>query len=110
MEGLGEHAGPLLFQFAPLPRPLTTGEAGHATIERLGAFYPRCAQRRCVHAAVRSRTAQPRAADSAFIRMLHESGARLTIGVHANMPAAGTPERGACARSTRCPKKAMNGG
>jgi uncharacterized protein YecE (DUF72 family) len=89
MEGLGERAGPLLFQFAPLPRPLTTGEAGHATIERLGTFLsalPRVVGAFTPLYAVELRN--PELLTRRFIRMLHESGARLTIGVHANMPAA----------------------
>jgi uncharacterized protein YecE (DUF72 family) len=36
--GLGECAGPLVFQFSPLPRAMTQGAAAHALIERIGAF------------------------------------------------------------------------
>jgi uncharacterized protein YecE (DUF72 family) len=89
MEGLGEHAGPLLFQLAPLPRPLTTGDAGHATIERLGGFLsalPRAVGAFAPQYAVELRN--PELLTRRFIRMLQECGARLTIGVHANMPAA----------------------
>lgn len=89
IEGLGEHAGPLVFQLAPLPRPMTTGDAAHATIERLGAFLsalPRAVGAFVPLYAVELRN--PELLTRRFIRMLHESGARLTIGVHANMPAA----------------------
>jgi uncharacterized protein YecE (DUF72 family) len=89
VEGLQAHAGPLLFQLPPLPREMVAGEAAHATIERLGAFLgslPRSVGERAPLYAVELRNAElltPR-----FIRMLRESGARLTIGVHAHMPAA----------------------
>lgn len=89
LEGLGERAGPLIFQLSPLPRTMTTGDAGHATIERLGGFLsalPR-AVGACVPVyAVELRT--PELLTPRFLRMLRESGARLTIGIHANMPAA----------------------
>jgi uncharacterized protein YecE (DUF72 family) len=88
-EGLGERAGPLVFQLSPLPHTMAAGEAGHETIERLGAFLsalPRAVGDFAPSYAVELRTSElltPR-----FIRMLRETGTRLTIGIHANMPAA----------------------
>jgi uncharacterized protein YecE (DUF72 family) len=89
IEGLGSTAGPLLFQLPPLPREMVSGDGGHALIERLGSFLgalPRHVGEQPPLYAVELRNAElltPR-----FIRMLRESGARLTIGVHARMPAA----------------------
>ncbi len=87
--GLRLRAGPLLLQLSPLPREMTSGEAGIATIDRIGAL---------LHAlpaeigniaplyAVELRNAElltPR-----FVRMLRGCGARLCIGIHPRMPAA----------------------
>jgi uncharacterized protein YecE (DUF72 family) len=89
LRGLGEHAGPLVFQLSPLPRPMTAGEAGHALIERIGRFLstlPRSVDGRTPLYAVELRNAElltPR-----FIRMLRETGARLCLGIHARMPPA----------------------
>ncbi len=89
IEGLASHAGPLLFQLSPLPREMTIGDGGHSTIDRLGAFLdalPRRVGEIAPLYAVELRNAElltPR-----FIRMLRETGVRLTIGVHARMPAA----------------------
>jgi uncharacterized protein YecE (DUF72 family) len=89
LEGLAERAGPLVFQLSPLPRPMITGEAGQATIERLGAFLsalPRAVGPYTPLYAVELRN--PELLTPRFIRMLRECGARLTIGVLASMPAA----------------------
>jgi len=78
-----------VFQLSPLPRTMTTGDAGHATIERLGGFLsalPRTVGAYTPVYAVELRT--PELLTPRFLRMLRESGARLTIGIHANMPAA----------------------
>jgi uncharacterized protein YecE (DUF72 family) len=89
LEGLAGRAGPLLFQLPPLPREQLAGAAAHATIDRIGAFLaalPRRVGTIVPVYAVELRSAElltPR-----FIRMLRQSGARLTIGVHARMPAA----------------------
>ena len=89
LEGLGQHAGPLLFQLPPLPAEMTSADAAPATIERIGAFLTalpsRVGELQPLYA-VELRNAElltPR-----FVRMLRESGARLTVGVHARMPAA----------------------
>lgn len=89
IEGLGARAGPLLFQLPPLPRGQVMGDASHATIERLGAFFgalPRMIGGVAPLYAVELRNAElltPR-----LVRMLRDTGTRLTIGVHARMPAA----------------------
>ena len=89
IEGLGSNAGPLLFQLPPLAREMASGDGGHALIERLGLFLgslPRRVGEQEPLYAVELRNAElltPR-----FIRMLRDSGARLTISVHARMPAA----------------------
>jgi uncharacterized protein YecE (DUF72 family) len=88
MRGLGQHAGPLVFQLSPLPRPLVA-DGGHALIERIGAFLarlPRDVDGQAPIYAVELRNAElltPR-----FVRTLREAGARLCLGVHASMPAA----------------------
>jgi uncharacterized protein YecE (DUF72 family) len=88
VEGLESHAGPLLFQLPPLPREMTIGDSGHATIDRLGAFFgalPRRVGEIAPLYAIELRNAElltPR-----FIRMIRETRTRLTIGVHARMPA-----------------------
>jgi uncharacterized protein YecE (DUF72 family) len=88
LEGLGVRAGPLLFQLPPLPREQTTGDGAHATIERLGAFFsalPRRVGDLTPLYAAELRNAElltPR-----FVRMLRDTAVRLTLGVHARMPA-----------------------
>jgi uncharacterized protein YecE (DUF72 family) len=89
IEGLGVHAGPLLFQLPPLPREMTRGEAGHALVGRIGAMLaalPREIAGIAPIYAVELRNSElltPR-----FVRMLQEAGARLTIGIHSRMPGA----------------------
>jgi uncharacterized protein YecE (DUF72 family) len=88
LEGLGARAGPMLFQLPPMPHEQSTGAGAHATIERLGAFFAALPQQVGAHAplyAAELRNAElltPR-----FVRMLRETGVRLTLGVHARMPA-----------------------
>jgi uncharacterized protein YecE (DUF72 family) len=89
LEGLAERAGPLVFQLPPLPRAMVADEAGHATIERLGAFLaalPHQVGSLTPLYAVELRN--PELLTPRFIRVLRSCGARLTIGVHASMPAA----------------------
>jgi uncharacterized protein YecE (DUF72 family) len=89
MRGLGDKAGPLVFQLSPLPRAMVAGDAGHAVIERIGAFLaalPKEVDGRSPLYAVELRNAElltPR-----FIKMLRANGARMCIGVHARMPPA----------------------
>ncbi len=88
LSGLGGRAGPLVFQFSPLPRALTA-DGGHALIERIGEFLaalPRTVDGIEPTYAVELRNAElltPR-----FVRMLSEAGARLCLGIHSQMPAA----------------------
>jgi len=88
LRGLGSRAGPLVFQLSPLPRRLTA-DGGHELIDSLGVFLrqlPRAVDGMTPVYAVELRNAElltPR-----FVRMLHDAGARLCIGIHAAMPAA----------------------
>lgn len=89
LAGLGERSGPLLFQLAPLPRELLSGDAAHATIDRIGSFLsalPRSIGGIQPLYAIELRN--PELLTPRFIRMLRATGVRLTIGVHARMPAA----------------------
>lgn len=89
LRGLGERAGPLVFQLSPLPRSMTAGESGHALIDRIGGFLdelPRTVAGQTALYAVELRNAEmltPR-----FVRMLRQAGARLCLGIHARMPPA----------------------
>lgn len=89
LDGLGLHAGPLLFQFPALAAEWTTGSAAHETIDRIGAFLsslPHDAEESPPIYAVELRNAElltPR-----LVRALRAAGARLTIGIHTRMPAA----------------------
>jgi len=88
LRGLGAHAGPLVFQLSPLPRRLTA-DGGSEVIDNLGMFLrqlPREIDGQVPVYAVELRNAEvltPR-----FVRMLHDAGARLCLGIHAAMPAA----------------------
>jgi uncharacterized protein YecE (DUF72 family) len=89
VRGLGEKAGPLVFQLSPLPWKMTRGEAAHATIDRIGAFLaalPREVDGHVPTYAVELRNAElltPR-----LVRTLRDAGARLCLGLHARMPPA----------------------
>jgi uncharacterized protein YecE (DUF72 family) len=90
MEGLGAKAGPLVFQFSPIPRDvLQPGDAVHALIDRIGAFIealPKSAGGIAPTYAVELRNAElltPR-----LVRVLRQAGARLCLSVHARMPEA----------------------
>jgi len=88
LRGLGARAGPLVFQLSPLPRRLTA-DGGREVIDSLGMFLrqlPREIEGNVPVYAVELRNAEvltPR-----FVRMLHDAGARLCLGIHAAMPAA----------------------
>jgi uncharacterized protein YecE (DUF72 family) len=88
LRGLGPRAGPLVFQLSPLPRPLVA-DSGRELIDNLGLFLrqlPREVDGRAPVYAVELRNAElltPR-----FVRMLHDAGVRLCLGIHAAMPAA----------------------
>lgn len=88
LRGLAQRAGPLLLQLSPLPRRWTA-DGGHELIDALGVFLrqlPRDVDGQAPLYAVELRNAElltPR-----FVRMLHDAGARLCLGIHAAMPAA----------------------
>jgi uncharacterized protein YecE (DUF72 family) len=88
MRGLGEHAGPLVFQLSPLPRALTA-DGGHEVIERIAAFVsalPKQIDGATPIFAVELRNGEvltPR-----FVRMLRDAGARLCLSIHPSMPTA----------------------
>jgi uncharacterized protein YecE (DUF72 family) len=89
LEGLGTRAGPLVFQLPPLPRESTQGEAGAATIERIGAMLaalPERVEGRSPLYAVELRN--PELLTPRFVRMLRERNARLCVAIHARMPPA----------------------
>ncbi len=89
LDGLRERAGPLVFQLPPLPHEAVAADAGHALIGRLGAFLDALPRR--VDGFEPVYAVEPRNAElltPRFIRMLRECGARLTIGIHARLPAA----------------------
>jgi uncharacterized protein YecE (DUF72 family) len=85
LEGLGEKAGPLVFQVSPLPRGLV--EQAAALIERLAVFFAalpvELGGRRPIYA-LELRNAElltPR-----LMRMLASAGVRYCIGLHDRMP------------------------
>ncbi|MGE5338576.1 MAG: DUF72 domain-containing protein [Gemmatimonadota bacterium] len=88
--GLGDKAGPLVFQLAPLPRALLQGAGQlHALVERIGEFLARLPTQidgiRPVYA-IEPRNGElltPR-----LVRTLREVGARLCVSIHARMPEA----------------------
>ncbi|MFN7573225.1 MAG: DUF72 domain-containing protein [Betaproteobacteria bacterium] len=87
LAGLGEKAGPLVFQLSPLPRPWLRDEALVALVERLGAFFaalPQTVDGRAPLYALELRNGQlltPR-----LVRSLRAVGVRLCLGLHAKMP------------------------
>jgi uncharacterized protein YecE (DUF72 family) len=85
LEGLGEKAGPLVLQFAPMPSELTRDT--HALIERMADFLARLP---ASHAQVRPIYAvelrNPELLTPRFVHRMREVGARLCVGIHARMP------------------------
>ena len=89
VHSLGTRAGPLVFQLPPLPRERTQGDAGAATIERIGtmlAGLPREVNGRAPIYAVELRN--PELLTPRCVRMLRDHGARLCVAIHARMPPA----------------------
>ena len=88
LEGLGERAGPLVFQLSPLPAEIKA-DGGIAIVERIGALLhalPACIGGVAPVYAVELRDADlltPR-----LVRTLRERGARLCIALHPRMPVA----------------------
>jgi uncharacterized protein YecE (DUF72 family) len=85
LEGLGEKAGPLVLQFAPMPSALTRD--AQAMIERIASFVAKLPH---LHGDLRPIYAvevrNPELLTPRFVHRLREVGARLCIGVHARMP------------------------
>lgn len=85
LEGLGDKAGPLVFQVSPLPRSLVEDPA--TLVERLGAFFaalPRELGRHRPLYALELRNADlltPR-----LVKMLAGAGVRYCVGLHDRMP------------------------
>ena len=85
LEGLGDKAGPLVFQVSPLPRALV--EEAPLLIERLATFFaalPKQLGPRHPIYALELRNAElltPR-----LMRMLKEVGVRYCVGLHDRMP------------------------
>jgi uncharacterized protein YecE (DUF72 family) len=80
LEGLGEKAGVLLFQFSPLPRALLADLP--ALVERLRAFFAGLPRGPLYAAEFRDEAVvTPR-----LVQMLREAGVRYGIGLHARMP------------------------
>ena len=89
IEGLGERAGPLVFQLSPLPGEMKSADGGIAIIEHIGALLNALPTRIGGIApvyAVELRDAElltPR-----LVRTLRERGARLCLALHPRMPVA----------------------
>jgi uncharacterized protein YecE (DUF72 family) len=89
LRGLGERAGPLVFQLSPLPRRLLGTDVAHALVEQIGAFIealPREVDGNAPVYAVELRNGElltPR-----LVKRLAAAGARLCVGIHARMPPA----------------------
>jgi uncharacterized protein YecE (DUF72 family) len=85
IEGLGQRAGPLVFQFSPAPRDMVADPV--AWIERLGLFLerlPRDVRSLAPLYAVELRN--PEFLTPRLMRMLREQGVRYVIGLHDRMP------------------------
>ncbi len=85
MEGLGQRAGPLVFQFPPMPLEVLTEPARWA--ERLALFLaglPRAVAGRKPIYAVEVRN--PELLTPRLMRLLREADVRYIIGLHARMP------------------------
>jgi uncharacterized protein YecE (DUF72 family) len=86
--GLGAKAGPLVFQLAPLPRPLLrSADELHAIVERIGAFI--AALPKDINGVTPVYSIEPRNGElltPRLVRTLREVGARLCVSIHARMP------------------------
>ncbi len=83
IEGLGGHAGPLVFQFPPQGRAITREPAAFAG--RLAAFLSRLPRGPLYAVELRDRELLA----PEVMRSLETGGARLCLGVHARMPPVG---------------------
>lgn len=89
LDGLGAHAGPLVFQLSPLPSALTRGAAAAATVDRIGRFFdalPRRVDGRSPCYALEPRN--PELLTPRLVRTLRAVGARLCLALHPRMPEA----------------------
>ena len=88
LKGLGDKAGPLVFEMPPIPRQLTRErDAQHACIERMAQFFEALPAKTCGFEplyCVEMRTAQlltPR-----FVKAIRQAGVRLVAGIHPSLP------------------------
>lgn len=88
INGLGENAGPLVFQLSPIPRPLLPTQAEcYAYIDRIAQFFadlPKEVEGESPTYAVEIRT--PAIYTKRLLNALRGTGVRLVVGVHPSMP------------------------
>ncbi len=88
INGLGENAGPLVFQLSPIPRPLLPTQAEcYAYIDRIVQFFtdlPKEVEGEHPTYAVEIRT--PAIYTKRLLNGLRDTGVRLVVGVHPSMP------------------------
>ncbi len=88
LKGLGEKAGPLVFELPPIPKQLIRDlPAQHEFIEKMAEFFAALPKRTCGADplyCVEMRTAQlltPR-----FVKAIGQAGVRLAVGIHPSLP------------------------
>lgn len=88
INGLGENAGPLVFQLSPIPRPLLpTQKECYEYIDKIGQFFadlPKEVEGETPIYAVEIRTLS--IYTKRLLNALRSSGVRLVVGVHPSMP------------------------
>ena len=88
INGLGDNAGPLVFQLSPIPRPLLPTQAEcYSYIDRIAQFFadlPKEVEGETPIYAVEVRTLS--IYTKRLLNALRPSGVRLVIGVHPSMP------------------------
>ena len=89
IDGLGERAGPLLFQLSPLPSEMKHADSVIAIIENIGALLDALPTRLGDIAPVYAvELRDPELLTPRFVRTLRERGARLCLALHPRMPVA----------------------
>src|SRR5688572_8231164 len=89
IEGLGERAGPLLFQLSPLPGEMKRTDGGIPIIEHIGGLLDALPARIGEIAPVYAiELRDPELLTPRFVRTLRQRGARLCIALHPRMPVA----------------------
>jgi uncharacterized protein YecE (DUF72 family) len=89
LEGLAQHAGPLVFQLPPLPAAFTRGSAAAATVERIGSFFDALPRQVDGHAPCYAlELRNPELLTPRLVRTLRAAGARLCLALHPRMPEA----------------------